>query len=141
MDNRFEALNFFSEEISNLKEKETVKILSRNRELCGFLEKFDQYLIIFNKHKNFEGFCASNKIGNIEKYNSLGLFDGYYSQDGSLVKYGKSGEYKGYYVSDKDCLAEFDDKGSFQGYFRKENNGSVKKYDALGNLELFLEKD
>lgn len=141
MDNRLKSLNFFSEEISNLAENETVKIFGKNRELCGFLEKFDQYLIIFNKHKNFEGFCSANKIGNVEKYNSLGYFDGYFSNDGSLIKYGKAGEYKGYYVADKDCLTEFDDKGFYKGYFKKENNGSVNKYDAFGNLELFLEKE
>ena len=141
MDNRLEALNFFSEEFSNLKENETVKIFSKNRELCGFLEKFDRCLIIFNEHRKFEGFCAANGLGNVDKFNFLGNFDGYFSNNASLIKFGKAGEYKGYYVAENDCLNEFDNQGYYLGYFTKENNGSVSKYDAAGKLELFLEKD
>lgn len=141
MDNRFEAINLFSEEFTKMKDRDTVKIFGRNYELCGFLEKLDEYLIIFNKHRMFEGFCFTNKFGNIEKHNANGWFDEYFASDKSMIKYGKSGEYKGYYVAENNCINEFDDRGSYKGYFRKEKNGSVNKYDSMGHFELALEKE
>jgi len=141
MDNRFETITLFSEEFEKLKDKETVRIFGKNYELQGFLEKFDSYLVIFNKNRIFEGFCSANKHGHFEKFNSQGAFNGFVSCDKSLIKYGKSGEYQGYYSDDNGCLNEFDCRGAYLGYFKKDSNGFVRKYDSMGKLELSFEKE
>ena len=141
MDNRFETITLFSEEFEKLKDKETVRIFGKNYELQGFLEKFDSYLVIFNKNRIFEGFCSANKFGSFEKFNSQGAFNGYVSGDKSMIKYGKSGEYEGYYYNENGCLNEFDVRGAYLGYFKKDSNGFVRKYDSMGKLELSFEKE
>lgn len=140
MKNCFESISLLSMDFSNLAEKETIKITGKNQELCGFLEKTDGGFMFFNQNRAFEGFCATNPLGNIEQYNSLGSFNGFITNNDSMIKYGKSGEYCGYFIPENGNLSEFDKKGSYLGYFCKENDGSVNKYDSMGKLELSLKK-
>ena len=138
--NHFESITMLSREFSNLSEEEFVEISDKNYELQGFFERNGQSLVFYNPSGNFEGFCVDTNSKATENYNLAGRFEGLLSKDFSCIKYAKSGEYDGYYIAVNGYICEFDEKGSFLGYYGKNKDGSINKYDALGKMELSIKR-
>lgn len=138
MKNFLSTVMILSEDLSFSDGDKMAEFTDRNVELCGFAEKSGDSFIFFNKNRNFESFCFENSLGNIETYDSSNNFNGFVSAEYSLIKYDKKGDFQGYFISENGNLSEFDTKGSYLGYIRKEDDGTISKYDSMGKVELSL---
>ena len=102
---------------------------------------FDGFFILDENSQlgRFAGYYVANSIGNTERYDAYGNFDGFIVPNDNIIKFDKSGTYQGYYeISPSGYISEFDKSGQYIGHYKNEDDGKIIKFDASGSFQLYF---